>query len=406
MSTVYSYTARSAKGAVVAGSLSATTREHALAHLRTRALFVTSLHEFSSLRGRCAHPLLLVPAPARERVTFTRALAALLSAGVPLRRALEIAMTGCRSNRLREALASVAADVESGAPLSAAMEKRPNEFSGLTVAMARAGEASGSLERSLERLATLMERQRAAKKRLESALAYPAVVLTAATALILFLVSNTIPAFAGLFAQMHATLPLSTRMLLAIGGALEYPATYGALICILACMAAAFTVIRGNPDGALALDALRLRLPILGGLLRKAAIARVTRTLSTLLEGAVPIMSALMVSADVAASPTYVRAVRGVAESLRRGASLSAALRGTALGEEVVVALVSVGEETGSLDAMLLRVAEYYDLEVETAMSALGSIVEPLVILALGAIVGTIVASILIPLYSMIGSIK
>ncbi len=315
-------------------------------------------------------------------------------------------MSGCRDARLLEALRSVASDVESGVALSVALDKRPREFSRLVVAMIHAGELGGSLDAALERLAGLMERDHASRKRLQSALAYPAVVVAAAIGLVLFLIANTIPAFAGLFVQMHVSLPLGTRILVGVGRTLQTPVFYVAACAAMAALSVAYAGVKRTRAGAIAIDRFRLRIPVLGSIVYKSLMARFCRTLGTLLQAGVPVLSALQAARDVMSSAAYEKSIDDVNESLHQGRSLTSALNHGALSDELVSAMIAVGEETGALDSMLLRVAEYYELDVETRIAAVGSVVEPLIIVVLGAIVGSIVAAILIPLYSMIGSIK
>lgn len=406
MALLYSYTARSIEGRFVAGTLNAETREQALAHLRTRALFVTSLAEPDRAGGVLARVLSARPVSRTARVTFVRSLATLVRAGVPLRRALEIVIANCRDARLREALNSVASDVDSGIPLSNAFEKRPAEFPVVFVAMVRAGELGGAVDDVLERIATLMEYETALGKRLRAALAYPAIVTLAAIGLVLFLISNTIPAFANLFAQMHVTLPLTTRALLAVGGALQSPAVYIAFGCGCVALIAAVSASRkSSVVGALA-GTLIETVPLVGTIVRKNVLARFSRTLGMLLRTGVPLLGALDASRYVMSNARYSGAIERMSASLSAGSTVDQALTSTGLFNDLVLALVRVGEETGCLDEMLIRIAEYYEVDVETLTTSLAGMVEPLVIVVLGAIVGTIVGSILIPLYSMIGSIK
>lgn len=401
----FNYTARSAQGKFVAGVLRADNREQALAHLRTRALFVTSIAAPDSVGGILSSLLTVMPIGSSARTTFVRSLATLTRAGVPLRRALDIVTRNCRDWRLKEALESLSSDIDSGLALSAAMEKRPREFTKLFIALTRAGELSGTLEHVLERTATLLERDAATRKRLWSALAYPAVVTCAAIGLVLFLVSSTIPAFADLFAQMHVALPPTTRALIVLGTSLREPSTYVAAIGVLGAGCAGSIVARRTAASSL-LDRLTLRIPLIGALIRTSILGRFSRTLGTLLRSGVPLLAALDVSVDVLGNAQYAQRIGRVASDLREGAPVAESMERADVYDDLALALVRVGEETGALDEMLLRVAERYELDVETAVAAIAGIVEPCIIVFLGAIVGTIVGSILIPLYSMIGSIK
>jgi type IV pilus assembly protein PilC len=405
MTVVFAYTARSAEGRFVAGSFAATSREAALAHLRARALFVTSIAREGSPSGAIGTLLAGTPISERARVGFVRSFATLIGAGVPIRRALEVVVANCHAPRLQEALHGVAGDVESGSALSSALARRPREFSPLFVAMVRAGELGGTLDTVLERLAALLERHAATRKRLQSALTYPLIVTLAAIGLILFLVSSTVPAFAALFAQMHVSLPWSTRLLITAGVALRSPFTWAGLIAGTAVLAILVHGGRRIERVALRLDTLALAVPLIGPVVRKAAVARFARTLGTLLRSGVSLLPALDAARDVAGNAVYAAALGELASALREGIAIADALDRTGLFDALFLQLVRVGEETGALDATLLRIAEYYELDVETALATLASVVEPVLILALGGVVGFIVASILIPLYATIGRI-
>ena len=406
MASIYAYTARNGEGGFVAGSLQADSREQALAHLRTRTLYVTSIAPADSARGMIGSIITGWPISSAARTAFFRAFATLIRAGVPIRRALDVVIESCRDARLREALRSVSSDIESGSELSTAMSRRPHEFSRLLVAMIRAGELGGALDEILERLATLLERHLAVRKKVRSALAYPLIVATAALALVLFLVGSTVPAFASMFAEMHVTLPWSTRVLIEGGNALKNPLMWVALAALPPAIIALIRVARREERIALRIDQLSLATPVFGGVLRKAVVARFSRTLGSLLRSGVPLLEALDAANDVVENTVYSCLTRELSAALREGSAIATALERSSLFDGLFLQLVRVGEETGTLDAMLLRIADYYELDVETTVATLGSVIEPILIIGLGALVGLIVASILIPLYSMIGSIK
>ena len=237
-------------------------------------------------------------------------------------------------------------------------------------------------------------------------LAYPVVVGCAAIALILFLVGNIVPAFAGLFAEMHVALPLSTKILIAVGMMLRSPAAVGGLIAGVLFVLAGIRYASAHPWFARVLDRMMLALPVTGPLTSKVIAARLSRTLGTLVRSGVGLLDALNACEDVVGSPLYAESVASVAAALREGHPMTVPLERAKLFDPIFLQLVRVGEETGTLDVMLLRIAEYFELDVESAVAALGSIVEPVLIIVLGTVVGTIVASVLIPLYSVIGGIK
>ncbi len=402
----FSYTARDPEGAFVAGTIGAEDAALALAHLRMRALCVTALERADSMRAVAPRIFTMLPVNSSVRVAFFRSFATLIGSGVPMRRALEVTIEQCSSVRFAEALRSVASDVEAGKPLSAALARRPNEFAALFVAMVKAGELGGALDEVLARLADYLERDRALRKRVASALAYPAIVVLAALGLVLFLIANTVPSFAAMFSQMNVTLPISTRVLVAIGEALKSPIVAAVVLCAAPTLWVGLRRARRVPSLAQRVDRGMLSLPLFGRVVRKAIVARFSRTLGTLLRCGVPIVSALAATAEVVDNAVYRRCIETLVPGLRAGDPLTLPLQASRLFDPLFVQLIRVGEETGSLDAMLLRVAEYYEIDVETAMTTLGTVIEPILIIVLGAIVGTIVASILIPLYSIIGSIK
>jgi type IV pilus assembly protein PilC len=406
MASIFAYTARSGDGRFVAGSLHAENREQALAHLRSRPLFVTSLSATDSATGIVGSIVTAWPISGAARSAFFRSFATLIRAGVPIRRALDVVIDSCRDVRLREALRSVLNDIESGSELSTAMSRRPREFPRLYVALIRAGELSGALDEILERLAALLERHLAVRKRVRSALAYPLIVACAALSLVLFLVGSTVPAFASMFAEMRVALPWSTRALILAGNTLRSPLAWLALGAVPLAVAAVVQAARRAEPVAIRIDRCVLATPVLGGILRKSVIARFSRTLGTMLRSGVPLLDALDAGHDVVENVVYSTFTRELGTALREGTPVAVALERSGLFDGLFLQLVRVGEETGTLDAMLLRIADYYELDVETAVAALGSIVEPFLIIGLGALVGVIVASILIPLYSMIGSIK
>ena len=403
---LFAYTARNESGGFVAGSLQAESVELALDHLRSRALYVTVLQPAKTAKGALASVFNIAPVSASARLACFRSLATLVRAGVPLRRALQVTIEECNDRRFSEALRSVASDIEAGSSLSSAMSRRPKEFSELFVAMIRAGELAGVLDDVLERLASLLERDRAMRKRLGAALAYPAIVAAAAIGLILFLVANIVPAFAGLFAQMHVEIPVTTRVMIAISNALGQPITLAVLAVFgLGGFLALRLAWRSQRFGR-QLDRLAFAVPLIGPLLRKATLARLARTLGTLLKSGVALLVALDATEGTLGHILYSDVLRTVADRLREGFTFVEPLEKSKLFDALFLQLVHVGEETGTLDSMLLRVAEYLELDVETAIATIGSVIEPAMIIFLGAAVGSIVASVLLPLYSIIGSIK
>lgn len=401
----YRYTARDAAGELVRGSMEAPSVEAVLASLRTRALFVTAVDRETLLARTVGRSLHLGAPSRRALLAFFRSFSTLIRAGVPMRRALEVTIERAADGVLRESLRSLLADVEHGTALSAAMARRPRAFAPLYVAMVRAGEAGGILDDVLERLASFLERDADLRKKVRAALAYPAVVVTAATGLVLFLVARIVPMFAQMFDAFHAELPPTTRLLLAAGDALQQPAAWFGTAAAIALAAAAIAAAARTQRGALALDHLRLRLPVFGPLLHKTITARIARMLGTLLRSGIELVAAIDVVRPVAGSPAYAAALERVDVALRAGDTLTSPLEAARLFDPLAVALVRVGEETGLLDEMLLKVAAYFETDVEAAVATLGAVIEPALIGVLGVAVGFIVFSVFIPLYTLVGSV-
>jgi type IV pilus assembly protein PilC len=402
----YRYAARTAAGELVRGSMEAPSADAVLASLRTRALFVTSVDRESSLVRTLGRPLHLGRPARRALLGFFRSFSTLVRAGVPMRRALEVAIERTSDGVLRESLRGVLADVEHGASLGDAMDRRPRAFAPLYVAMVRAGEAGGILDDVLDRLATFLERDADLRKKVRSALAYPAVVVVAALGLVLFLIARIVPMFAQMFDAFHAELPATTRALLTAGVALQQPVTWALVLLLPGAAVATIACAARTRRGALLLDRLRLRLPVIGPLLHKAITARIARMLATLLRSGIELVTAIGVVRPVAGSPAYAAALEQVDVALRAGDALTAPLEASRLFDPLAVALVRVGEETGLVDEMLLKVATYFESDVEAAIATLGAVLEPALIVALGGVVGFIVFSVFIPLYSLIGSVS
>ena len=403
---LYRYSARTVEGELIRGEMEAPSVDDVLASLRTRALFVTAVHRESALTRTIARPIALGVPKRRALLAFFRSFATLIRAGVPMRRALEVAIARTADRPLRESLRGVLADIEHGVALSVAMGKRPRAFPALSIAMISAGEAGGILDEVLERLASLLEREADLRKKVRAALAYPAVVLIAALALMLFLIARIVPMFAQMFDAFHVDLPVTTKLLLGLGQLLTQPAPW---IGFTAFAALAILVALGparSKRGALVVDRIRLRLPIVGTLLHKSITARVARMLATLLRSGIELVRAIAVVRPVAGSPLYAAALERVDVALREGDPLTTPLQAANLFDPLAIAMIRVGEETGQIDEMLLKVAAYFETDVESAIATLGAVIEPLLIGGLGIVVGFIVFSVFIPLYSLIGSVS
>jgi len=402
---MFYYTARTLEGELVRGSMQAGESRNVLDLLRSRALFVTSVDSESELVGRINRALRMGGVSQAALRGFFRSFATLLRAGVSIQQALSVTIEHGADAPLAEALRSIQADVEHGTPLSDAMGRRPRDFPPLYVAMIRAGEAGGILDDVIDRLAVLLERESALRKKVQTALAYPAIVMFAATALMIFMIVKVVPMFAQLFDSFHVELPLATQLLVELGQWLAAPLPWVITGITLLLLALATLRASRSSAGAFVIDAARLRLPVFGPLLNKAIAARVVRMLATLLRSGIDLVSALDAVIPVAGSPRYARALVRLATTLREGESLANGLAGCDVFDPMFFALARVGEETGLLDEMLLKLAEYFESDVEAAIATLAAVIEPALIIVLGGVVAFIVFSLFIPLYSLIGQV-
>ncbi len=406
MSPAFAYSARDVDGAPVRGLLDAPGRDAALDALHVRALTVTGLHAKNSFRGLAVFAALGLSPCSNERIVFFRTTAVLTAAGVPLLRSLEASRRECAHAGFREALGSVLGDIECGSPLHAAMERRPRDFDAASCALARAGEASGTLDLALGRIAALLERRRALRKRIGAGLAYPAVVSVVAIALVGFLTASVVPTISELLRSSGASLPWFTNVLLVAGACIVNPLAWSASLI------AAFALVAGIV-GALRVERIRaaweralLRVPVIGSALKKADTASCARTLSALLRTGVGVAPALALVREVSQSALHRRALEGVALCVSSGRSLSVGFSQESWYPPTFVALARAGEEAGALDDLLARAAEYQEADVDAAVTALSAVIEPVLVVVLGTVVGAIVAAILIPLYSAIGRIQ
>ena len=404
---MFHYAARSHDGKEIRGSIEAEDRASAIVHLRGRSLFVSDVSPAASARGAVASLLAKLRRRTASRVVFFRAFAAMTGAGISVKRALDALIADDRDSQFAEVLRSVGADVADGSALSVAMKRHCSEFSPIAIATIAAGEVGGSLDRSLRSVAELEERSQALRKKVSSSLAYPVTVTLSAIALVAFLVANTMPAFASMFAQLHVPVPLSTRLLIAAGRTLSSPEFWlFAAALVVGLSIGGRKMLAGDGGAALTIDRLFLQVPLAGSIRRKTIVARFARTLGSLLRAGVELVAALEAATGVVDGVYFRSELRELVSALHQGEPLGARLEVTRLFDGIFLALVRAGEESGTLDAMLLRLAEYYESEVETSLAALSGILEPALMLALGAVVGTIVASIILPLYSLIGDIR
>ena len=393
----FSYTARTAQGERRAATLEAANREDAVAELRRLRLAVVTLQEVTR-RPRTGTVSL------RDIVVFTRQFSTMIDAGLPLVQALGILAKQSENPVLQGVIRQVVFDVESGRTVADALAKHPRAFSELYVSMVAAGEAGGILDTILLRLATFLEKSDALVRKVKSALIYPCVILGIAVAAVAILLVVVIPTFQEMFASVGLVLPLPTRLVIALSAALQ--AYWWAFLGILAGLIVAVRRTYGTPGGRRAIDRLLLATPIVGDLIRKTAVSRFTRTLGTLVSAGVSILDGLEITAKTAGNRVVADAILASRSSIAGGDTIAAPLARSQVFPPMVISMISVGEQTGGLDEMLRKIADFYDTEVDTAVSGLLSIVEPVLIVALGLIVGGMVVAMYLPIFDIISTVQ
>ncbi len=423
----FQYEALNAQGQPQKGTIEAGTGEEAIQRIKLQGLFPTSVRE-QKVKKTAGAPgggdakgkkkpakkkkkgggFSVGKVNGKQLTTFTRQLSTLQDAGLPLLRSLQILENQQKPGKLKTVLLSVVEEVEGGASLSDAMAKNPKAFNRLYCKMVAAGEVGGVLDVILQRLADFMEKAQRLKRKILGAMIYPAAVILVAAAIVTFIMYFIIPKFEEIFADFDVELPQITRMLINIStwiaGNMEGQKVPGAVWVFVAPFAVFFffKLIRMTKPGRAGTDVVLAYSPIFGKLVRKSTVARFTRTLGTLISAGVPILEAILITRDTCGNWIYERALNKVHDSIREGESFAEPLRQSKTCDAIVVNMIDVGEETGDMDSMLMKIADNYDEEVDVAVSSLVSLLEPLMVIILGGIVGTIVVAMFMPMISMI----
>jgi type IV pilus assembly protein PilC len=400
----FAYSGRTRSGQNVTGERVADTIDAAIAALRREQIQVTRIDPAKAARAE-AKPKKAkgAAAPSKNLAIFTRQFSVMIDAGLPLVQCLDILGKQEPHKGFADVILQTRSDVESGAALADAMKKHPRTFDALYSNMIAAGEAGGILDTILKRLAVYIEKNVKLKGQVKSAMIYPIAVIVIAAVVVAAILWKVIPTFAQLFAGLGAQLPLPTRVVI---WASDNLISYGPFI--IAGMGAAGYAIKRyyeTPAGRFQIDALLLKMPILGMILRKIAVARFCRTLSTLLSSGVPILDGLDITARTAGNAVIEQAIQKTRSSIERGETVSAPLRETNVFPSMVVQMINVGETTGALDAMLSKIADFYEEEVDTAVAGLLTLMEPLMIAVLGGIVGGIVIAMYMPIFDLISKL-
>lgn len=412
----FAYKSKNRSGTLVAGDVSAENETEAVAELRRRGLTVLALEQGraspasggakKAASGQRRMHLSLGSARVRgpDLVMMTRQLATMVSAGIPLVEGLEILEDQMTNPVLKRTLSEVVSDVRSGKDLSVAMASHPRVFSSIFVSMIRAGEASGQLDTVLDRLANYQEESEKLRGEIKSAMTYPTVSLVMIFGITIFLLVFIIPKFEEMFLSMKVELPWVTSALLGLS---LFMKTHFLLIG-LACVAVVVgTLLWFRTDrGGWVRDWMFLHMPIVGSLFSKAALSRFSKTFSTLIRSGVPILGALEIVESTTGNRLFTRVLQDAGESVRQGETLAEPLGRSKVFPLMVTRMIGIGERTGSLEALLEKVAEFYDAQVSAAVKSLTSLIEPLMIAVMGIVVGSMVMAIFLPIFKMIGSMN
>lgn len=419
----FAYEALNAAGKPQKGTVDANTSEEAIQRIKAQGYFPTAVREQKvkksavvgepvASKRKKPSGLSIGRVSAKQLTSFTRQLSTLQDAGLPLLRSLQILEGQLKPGKLKNILIQVCEDVEGGSALSEAMAKHPRAFDRLYSKMVNAGEIGGVLDIILQRLAEFMEKSQRLRRKIRGALVYPVVVVVVAMAILTFIMVFIIPKFEEIFTDFGVELPALTLWLIntsrwvagtnagqPIGG-------WVFIVFSLPVIFFLFKLIRKAGPGRAVTDTLFLWSPVFGNLIRKTTIARFTRTLGTLISAGVPILEAVLITRDTCGNYVFEKALTKVHDSIREGESFADPLRESKTCDAIVVNMVDVGEETGELDAMLLKVADNYDEEVDVAVASLVSLLEPMMVVVIGGIVGTIVVSMFLPMVKMIESLQ
>ncbi|MEO0227783.1 MAG: type II secretion system F family protein [candidate division WOR-3 bacterium] len=397
---VFVWKGRSATGASASGEITAASQADVVAQLRQKKIIPTSIKIKEEKKG---FSLFGMRVSKRALAVFTRQFSTMLNAGLPLLNCLEILGKQTESAGLKRVLADVRADVEGGLSLADALRRQPKVFDNLFVNMVESGETGGALDTILQRLATYLEKSVALQRKIRGAMIYPAIITVVAIGAIAVLLIFVIPIFAKMFEGVGRELPAMTQLVVKMSNFMKVAA-----LPILIGLIALFTIIRRwhkTESGARSMDPLLLKLPVFGDLMRKQAIARFARTLSTLLKSGVPIIDALEITAKSAGNWVIEDAILKARVSIKGGENIADPLSKTAVFPPMVTQMVAIGEASGGLDDMLEKVADFYDAEVDQAVENLTNALEPIIMVFLGGVVGFLVISMYLPIFQLAGTI-
>jgi type IV pilus assembly protein PilC len=399
----FKYVGRTLQGGRRTGTIVSESKRDAIMKLRQKGIKVIEINEVpqtiltKEITFRKAVKL-------QDFVIYLRQFATLIKAGVSIVDSTRILASQTESKALKKALIDVEESLRAGNPLSAAAAKHPRVFPPMFVNMVKAGEAGGNMDETLERLADHFEKIHRTRQKIVSALAYPAAVAVIAAAVVIFLLVTVVPTFVAMFADFDAELPAITKFILHASEVMQ--AYWWLVVIVLIGIYALFSLMKKQKKTKYYLDYAAMRIPIFGKLVQKAALARMTRTLSSLFSSSVPILQALSIVENVVENEVIAKVMRQARDSLERGQSLAEPMRKHWAFPPLVAQMIAIGEETGALDAMLSKVADFYEAEVDAGVDRLKSLIEPIMIVLLAGVVGTIVTSIIVPMYDIFNRIQ
>jgi type IV pilus assembly protein PilC len=402
VATTYAYRVRDRKGSLVTGELQADSEDLVLAKLREQHYIPLEVKEKKAGLSKEFH-ILPEKAKLKDLAVFSRQFATMVNSGLPLLRSLAILEDQTQSKYLARVVGEVRLDVEQGSSLSGALAKHPRAFSELYVSMVRAGETAGTLDDVLLRLADTIEREVSLRRQIKSAMTYPIVVTGLVIVILTAMLIFVVPTFKDLYQQLGGTLPLPTRILVGVSDVVR-----GSFLIVAALIIAFVFLFRWwrKGPGKLAWDRFKLRIPIFGKLFHKSALARFARTLSVLNRSGVPILHALDIVQETVGNQLVANAVKDLQAGVKEGESIAGPLSRHAVFPPMVVQMMAVGEETGALDTMLEKIANFYDEEVAAAVESLTSLIEPVLIAVVGGAVGAIVIALYLPTFRIFELIK
>src|SRR5688572_7907347 len=397
---VFTYKGRSSAG-VVTGEIEADTRPAATAALRSKGVLATEVKE---KKVKEAKKKIGGKVKDKELAIFTRQFSVMIDSGLPIAQALNILAEQSESKALRDVTSVIAKDIESGSTMAEAFRKHPRIFDDLFTNLIEAGESGGVLDIVLQRLSGYIEKAAALKSKVKSAMVYPITIISVAVLVVFFMMVFIIPTFAKMFKDLGQDLPLPTKIVIGISDFVI--GWWWAMGVGIVGFIFLFKKYYATDQGSMVIDTWALKFPIIGMLIRKVAVARFTRTLGTLISSGVAILEGLLITARSSGNRVVERAVLQARQHVTAGGTLAEPLKSTPVFPPMVVHMISVGENTGALDAMLSKIADFYDDEVDAAVTALTSLLEPLMIVFLGVVVGGIVVAMYLPIFKLVTLVK